>query len=172
MLPLTPIAVKCGHALLALVVFVSLSGSIYLSGNTWVEIKSWDGNNIYEATINGKDVTIHLEDNTSKRKEYEKIKNKDGSFTEKEIVTENNTHKDAPEIVTPGTVKIVYKDNKTEGITFVYDRDMSKGEISAIDQKYLDKAFEAIEKFHEKNNTINEKLKDYFNGFKEYIKKK
>jgi len=139
-----------------------------------IKITNWDNNRVYSANIDNKPAYIIFELDSEniiiKKKEYKKEQDRDNT-TESEIVTEYNPQPTPPTPTppNPGKIKIVFKDDKTKGITFIYDRNMGDGEISETDKKYLDLVFQNIEKFHSKNNTINEKLKDFYN---EHVVKK
>ena len=171
-----PILTKCVNLALAAVFVLSLSYNPFNQPNQSkpsnqpdlsIEILAWDGESIYDATINNDPVFIKLESDTesniTKEKQYSKEKTSDGE-TEEETLTEYSDH-----IPNPGRVKIVFKNNKSQGITLVYDRNMSDGEISETDKKYLDKVFANIDKFHKENNSISEKLKEFYNN---HVKKK
>lgn len=138
---------KIINVLLALVVLVSLSFSQFQQASPKVEILSRQNDFTYNIRIDGKDAQLILELS-------EERKDQDRDIIKKSLPS--------------GTVKIVFKDNKSKGITLVYDRNMGNGEISEVDQKYLDKVFDAIEKFQQRSNSIDEKIR----GFCKTLRKK
>lgn len=162
------IVVRVTTQIIILAIFTLSLYNPFLVNNSSVEIKSWDKERVYIAKIDNKEAYIIFEMENeniiTKQKEYKKQKNKD-NLTESELVTEYTT----PENPKPGKIKIIFKDDKTKGTTLIYERNMNGGEISEVDQRYLDKIFDSINKFHKKNNTVNEKLKDFYS---KYIKKK
>lgn len=175
MVLLPSLIIKATSIALASLFALSLSFNPLLhpeSTTPTIQITNWDNNRVYSANIDNKPAYIIFElENENviiKKKEYSKKQDRDNT-TESEIVTEYNPPIIPPTPPNPGKIKIVFKDDKTKGITFIYDRNMGDGEISETDKKYLDLVFQNIEKFHSKNNTINEKLKDFYN---EHVVKK
>lgn len=111
-------------------------------------INSWNEEYVYEASINGEPAVIYLESEIEPEK------------------PESEHHPKA------GKIKIIFKESKQLGTTFIYERDMADGEISEVDQAYIEKVLTSVEKFHADNNTLDGKIKDTIQNFFKSIKKK
>lgn len=178
MVILPSILIKATQIALGVIFALTLSSNPLLHQEPNIKIVDWDSERVYTAQINNKPAYIIFELESEniviKKKEYSKKQDRDNT-TESEIVTEYNPPiippiPPEPTKPTPGKVKIVFKDERIKGITFIYDRDMGDGEISETDKKYLDLVFENIEKFHSKNNTISANIKRFYD--ENVVKKK
>ncbi|MGI6079249.1 MAG: hypothetical protein ACOYCB_14030 [Fastidiosipilaceae bacterium] len=110
-----------------------------------IQITSWNGYNQYHCLINNKAIIIYLEDSTE-------------DSTDQEYNPSS------------GKIKIIFKDDKNEGTTFIYERDFAENiEINETDKKYIERILATIESFHKDNRTYNQiknKLDTFWKGLK------